>query len=339
MQGELKSKNQQISNHNIRLASETERILQVNEKVKQRLIDENKEFQLQLKLENQNMTNKLKKENEELFQTLQFDNSDITRKLVSPINSTTQVEFNKKNPMIQQIHSFIGHTDPIKSIVVSQDETIMLSGDEKGHIIQWNLLNKFPHHYSNFHSDIIWSIKLSVCGKYAYTFGGDGTICKFNIVNRSFVKKFNKIHDNPITCAEVLFNDKYIVTGESDGSIKLLRLDDDMDLVLVKKFDKIHQNFVSAISATSNCSTIVSSSSDSSLVIWNDILSQAVSSDPQNYFIKSNQIIREAHKGTIWSCMFGKKDRFVYSTGADMAVKQWYLRPDKTLEIKSCLAG
>lgn len=307
-----------------------------NERIKNKLIDENKELQLQLKLENQYMKNKLRKENEDLIQKLQQENSDLKRKIHSPKRNGSEFDSNKKNPILRQVFSYIGHTEPIKSIVISKDETIMLTGDDKGHLIQWDLINKYPHHYGEFHSDIIWSIKISTCGQYAYTFSGDCTICKFNIANKSFERKYSKIHESPITCCEVLLDDQYFVTGEANGEIKILKFDYNMDFVVVKEFDKLHKSFVSSITATSNGYTIVTASSDSTLIVWNNVLAQVACDDIPA--ILAGSIVEDAHKGTIWNCTFGKNDKFLYSTGSDMNLKQWSLKYLQ-LELKTSLTG
>jgi WD40 repeat protein len=168
--------NKQVLERNLRLEHENRKIKEEHQALHSSLLSQNRDLQTKLELENEYLKLKLQQDHHQFVQKLK-DESDVYI-LNSPgrKNNASQWTQDKiiysENPTLEFDHMYAGHVHPVKCLTVDSKETVLLSGDEKGCVVQWDLINNYPHHYGPYHTDTVWVILLTPCERYFYTFAG-----------------------------------------------------------------------------------------------------------------------------------------------------------------------
>jgi WD40 repeat protein len=168
--------NKQVLERNLRLEHENKKIKDEHQALHSSLLSQNRDLQTKLSLENEYLKLRLQQDHHQFVQKLKDESEVYILNSPNPKNTTSQWTADKiiysENPLLEFSHLHSGHTHPVKCLSIDSKETVLLSGDQSGCIIQWDLKNNYPHHYGPYHTDTVWAILLTPCEKFFYSFSG-----------------------------------------------------------------------------------------------------------------------------------------------------------------------
>lgn len=154
-----------------------------------------------------------------------------------------------------------GHTGQIKTIDISQDSLLLISGGKDSSIVIWDFINQMKLKTLTFQGSIVTSIKISPDNKF-FVSGGINKICIYDIKNDKLIREIN---NNAITtCVAFSPDSKIVATSNSDNSINIFDVGTGNLLTKLKG----HKSWVRSLAFSNDGTKLISCGDDSKIIKW-----------------------------------------------------------------------
>jgi WD40 repeat protein len=171
---------------------------------------------------------------------------------------------------------FVGHEDWVRSVVISPDGNLIVSGSKDKTVRLWDLEGKLICQFPKEHTDWIFSIAIwqdleDLDKSFIVSGSVDSTIRRWNLKGQPIGEPFNG-HEGWVRSVAVTNNGKWIVSGSEDKTIRLW----DLNGNCIKVFEG-HENRVLSVAVWQDPKSsdgedigfIVSGSADHTIRLWN----------------------------------------------------------------------
>lgn len=122
----------------------------------------------------------------------------------------------------EQLSSFAGYSQSIRSVDISRDGQVAASGAQDGTIVVWDVATQAERARLQGHTEAIWSVRFSHDGHWLVSSAEDGYVILWDIASASEIQRFTT--QKP-PAYEVSFSpdDQLILIGEQGGRIEIWR--------------------------------------------------------------------------------------------------------------------
>jgi WD40 repeat protein len=215
--------------------------------------------------------------------------------------------------------AFVGHDDWIRSVLISPDGNLIISGSKDRTICVWDLEGnqtaQFPKEHSNWIFSIaMWQDSEEPSNSFIVSGSEDNTIRLWDLNGNC--KQVFEGHEGWVRCITIANKGKLIISGSEDNTIRLWGLDGKC-----KKIFDGHENRVLSIavwqdynlSNSDNTGFIASSSADRTIRLWNfngDSIGQPL----------------RGHTDWVREIKISSDGSFIASASKDKTVQTWDLK-------------
>jgi WD40 repeat protein len=204
---------------------------------------------------------------------------------------------------VLHVFSATGHGG-VRQIAISRDGRLMLSGQEAGTAIVWDLEQKSVLHVLSGHDWPVNGVAMSPDGTRAITGDIDGVLKYWDVGTGKLLRSW-KGHEQGVYGAAFTPDGHHLVTGSGDYTIKLWDLDAGQE---VRRFEG-HSGTVYAIALSDDGQRILSGSLDGTARLWDVTTGRELSS-----FM--------GYDGGVYAVAFGP-DGTVITGGRDRTIRIW----------------
>ena len=171
-------------------------------------------------------------------------------------------------PAEYKVKAQLGHSEGVKSVDISSDGFLGLTGSKDATVKLWDLRTGKEMRVLKGHSKDVTSVKFSPDGKLAVSGSEDKTIKLWNIVTGSEIKTFSG-HNHEVNAVSVSNDGKFVLSGSSDWTSNdhTIKLWDIVTGEESKTFYGHSQGIISVDFSPCN-NKILSSSNDDTTKLW-----------------------------------------------------------------------
>ncbi len=214
-----------------------------------------------------------------------------------------------------QRHHLQGHDKSVRSVSISNDGKIIVSGSEDKTIKVWNLETGKTHTLTG-HDGEVWSVSITDNGKTIVSGSEDKTIKVWNLETRKgeLIDTLTG-HHGSVLSVSISKDGQTIVSGSNDKTIKVWNLE-------TRKGELIHtltghHGPVISVNISNDGNTIVSGSKDKTIKVWN--------LETEKKLIHT----LTGHTGSVLSVSISKDGKTIVSGSDDKTIKVWNLETRK----------
>ena len=237
-------------------------------------------------------------------------------------------EYNPWRPF-ERLYTFGWHSDWVKSVAISPDGHIIVSGSRDKTIKVWNLhTGKLSRNFAG-HSDTVETVAISADGHIIVSGSHDKTIKVWNLHARELIRTLVG-HSDQVYCVAISADGQIIVSGGSEETIKVWNLHTGElirtigeHLWWVNSADGHSHNVVKTVAISADGQTFVSGSDDATIKVWN---------------LHTGKLIRTLAGHSYWvnTVAISADEHIIVSGSRDKTIKVWNLH---TGELERTLAG
>lgn len=181
--------------------------------------------------------------------------------------------------------TFQGHNADVKMVKFSpRDEDILFSCsfDETIKIWDYDLTNDdyISQNTLKNHRGTVWYIEFNKTGDKFFTCSDDKSLIMWGIdfncgedknpyENISKIFSIENLHNRPIYCCTLSFDEKFIFTASNDGDIGIVEVSDNKMELIGKEKDAHDEYNINCICINKNGTEIISCGDDCAIKIWN----------------------------------------------------------------------
>ncbi len=127
----------------------------------------------------------------------------------------------QKDLSYQKEEQFMLHESPVLSVAFSKNGELLCSGDQKGCIKVWRYRSgKCIREYKNAHENGVTTLRFSRDGGQILSGSFDGMVRCHGLKSGRVLKEFRG-HTSYVNCAIWLASEKLVLSGGSDGTVRL----------------------------------------------------------------------------------------------------------------------
>jgi len=237
-------------------------------------------------------------------------------------------EYNPWRPF-ERLYTFGWHSDWVKSVAISPDGHIIVSGSRDKTIKVWNLhTGKLSRNFAG-HSDTVETVAISADGHIIVSGSHDKTIKVWNLHTGELIRTLAG-HPDQVYCVAISADGQIIVSGGSEETIKVWNLHTGElirtigeHLWWVNSADGHSHNVVKTVAISPDGQTFVSGSDDATIKVWN---------------LHTGKLIRTLAGHSYWvnTVAISADEHIIVSGSRDKTIKVWNLH---TGELERTLAG
>lgn len=273
------------------------------------------------------------KENEDTIQQLTQQLNQVPRELNVPppqnfssfvINQSTGGSSSSSEPPSQPIyninliHTFKGHTNTIRSTILTSDGQYIISGSSDRTIRIWNLRTGALECRLLGHSDMVLSLGITHDDRYLVSAGWDNSLILWNLATRK-IECLITGNSEIVWCIAVTHNNEKLIFGTGEFTIKIWNLRTRQYSALLGG----HEGSVSCIAVDKEDRYIISGSEDKTIRGWR------LSNNQQEFILTG-------HNGYVMNICISIDNQFIVSGSQDKTIKIWSLQNKKAV---ATLAG
>nr|XP_023025065.1 TAF5-like RNA polymerase II p300/CBP-associated factor-associated factor 65 kDa subunit 5L [Leptinotarsa decemlineata] len=251
--------------------------------------------------------------------SIEYPKDEKFQKLLGVIN-----ELKKESTPIFNIKIHFSQLDIACGLLKRQCELVAFAEKNKVYLMPVHPLNSlFDLDDDNRqvvltnHSGQIYCMDMSPMNDMLVSGSGDGTICIYDLVNMTLVRKCVG-HLGPVYCVKVSGNGEFLVSGSMDGTARLWQLRNGNILRIFSG----HTQSVTCVDFHPNCLYVATGSTDKNIRLW---------------CINKSSSLRLLHfsKGTIFSLAFSPCGKKLASACEDKKIRVWDILTAKvTVELR-----
>jgi WD40 repeat protein len=278
----------------------------------------------------------------------------------------TNNEIRLWNGSSQQIRSFIGHKNWVRSLTFSPNEKFIASASDDQTVKIWDIESSQCVHTLEGHKERVWSVAFSPNGKLLASASEDKTIRIWDIENGKSIKILEE-HTSWIRSVAFSPDGTILASGSNDKTVKLWSISDDKVVKISKIKDlqdpenlKDSDKQIRSIAFSPDGKLLATGGRHQVIKLWNletndyteleehDIWIRAIAFSPDGKTLASGSddgIIKlwkvetancihtlRGHSAKIWSLAFSCKGLTLISSGDDQTVKLWDIANGKCLK-------
>jgi hypothetical protein len=219
---------------------------------------------------------------------------------------------------INLIHTLKGHTNTIRSTVLTSDGQFIISGSSDRTIRIWNLRTGGLESRLLGHSDMVLSLGITHDDRYLVSAGWDNSLLLWNLATRKIECQITG-NSEIVWCIAVTHNNEKLVFGTGEFTIKIWNLRTRQYSALLGG----HEGSVSCIAVTQDDKYIISGSEDKTIRGWK------LSNNQQEFILTG-------HNGYVMSVCISVDNQFIITGSQDKTLKVWSLQNKRAV---ATLAG
>jgi eukaryotic-like serine/threonine-protein kinase len=211
-----------------------------------------------------------------------------------------------------------GHTAPIRTLSLSADGTLLVSGSVDHTIKIWDMTTGRLRQTLTGHSAPVTSVALSQDGKTLVSGSEDKTIKIWNVPTSTLRHTLTE-HTAEVYAVALSSNGKTIASGSQDFTVKLWNAETG-ELIRTLSQPAGHRNAVSAVAISPDSQQIASGSWEKNVKLWD---------------LQTGKILRtfEGHQDQVTTVAF-LNDQTIASGSIDKSIRIWDTQSETFQEIK-----
>jgi WD40 repeat protein len=249
--------------------------------------------------------------------TAAIKNRDITQGVWDELKRQQQKQeeerkINWKNFTLAQ--TLTGHTDYVRSVLISPDGKTLFSGSDDKTIEIWELSSGKLIRTLTGHTHFVYSLAISPDGKTLFSASGDNTIKIWHWGNGEQLRTLNG-NSGCVYALAISPDGQKLVNGGADNTIKIWKLSNlSSDLRTLTG----HSETIFSLAISRDGKTLISGSNDKTIKIWE---------------FSSGREIRTltGHSSTVYALTISPDGQTLISGSADSTIKIWQLNTGKEL--------
>lgn len=234
----------------------------------------------------------------------------LKQKVFSPQFRTLTPSLVQTNAYLLSI--FIGHSDHVKTLAVSNDGKYILSGSSDKNMKLWDLETGKQIYTFEGHQGIIRAV-FFISKQQAVSAAEDGTLKLWDLESCECLHTFEG-HTSPIYTATFIAERMQVISGSADGILKIWDL---QNREFIYSF-QAHKSSINAIAVYCEEMQAISASSDKTFKLWDLENKKCISTF-------------KGHSGSVYAVAILTTQRQIISTSADRTIKLWDLQKCKCL--------
>jgi WD40 repeat protein/tRNA A-37 threonylcarbamoyl transferase component Bud32 len=267
---------------------------------------------------------------EEVLQDLNRKSSPKSPSVTPPPHQPLPQKIVSNNPLLLEL---IGHSEIVKSVAISPDGEMIVSGSNDKTIKIWNLKTGLLINTLTEHFDMVYSIAISPDGQTLVSGSYDKTIKIWNL-KTGVLKTTLTGHISLVYSVAISSDGQTLVSGSNDKTIKIRNLETGK----LKTTLTGHSNWVNSVTISPDGQTLVSGSNDKTIKIWN--LQNDYNINNFTFFPlfleDKLKTTLTGHTDRVNSVAISPDGQTLVSGSNDKTIKIWNL---KTGALKTTLAG
>jgi WD40 repeat protein/DNA-binding CsgD family transcriptional regulator len=213
----------------------------------------------------------------------------------------------------EQLDTWQGHDDWVRSVRFSPDGLTLASGSEDKTIRLWQVETGQCLMTLEGHRSWIRAVAFSPNGQQLVSGSDDGTVRLWDMASGTCLKIFEG-HTNVVRSVMFSPDGQQIASGSSDHTIRIWDAATGECLQLLKH----HHRGVRSIAFSPDGKLLASGSSDQTIVLWDRATGDCVKT-------------LNGHRGWVWSVNFSPDGQLLVSSSEDQTIKLWQLSTGKCL--------
>ncbi|KJR43702.1 serine/threonine protein kinase [Candidatus Magnetoovum chiemensis] len=213
------------------------------------------------------------------------------------------------------VRTYAGHSGMVKSIDVSEDNSLMLSsGSDDMEVRLWERTSSKCLNILKGHTDWVTCVKFYPDTKYAISGSNDKTLRLWKLNTAKSVIIYRG-HDDWVTCLALIPKGESMLSGSNDGTIRMWNIFNGKQI----KVFKGHSAGITSLTVTTDGLYAISSSVDMKICIWNII---------------TGKKLRElsGHTASIKTITLLPDGNHLLSGGDDKTIRLWNLKEGKEIK-------
>ncbi|CAD8190822.1 unnamed protein product [Paramecium pentaurelia] len=257
-----------------------------------------------------------------------------------------------KNIICKEKPYFQGHKDYIRSITISSDGSILISGGEDNLIILWNVKTCQQIQILEGHTNMVRQVCISHDNFILASGSNDKTIRLWSVKTGKQIEVLEG-HEDSVTCVNFSQDSSLLISGSNDNTIRIWNVKSKQILTILKG----HSETITSLQLFDNSKRLISSGQDKKIIIWDivnrcqcqilqnesEVLSISLHKDGQflssGYkdgriviwdIIELRQLcILEGHRSNVNSLGFTSNGQILASGSDDQSVRLWDVKTFK----------
>ena len=222
----------------------------------------------------------------------------------------------------QQKTPLQGHTSPVKSIEISNDGTLIVSGSGRkressipsdNSVRLWNFHEKKEIAVLEGHTGAVKTLVISRDNTYIVSGSRDKTVMVWNIKERTQDIIFAG-HTNTVQCVGMTSDNSVIVSGSDDTTIRIWSLRERVGIAVLIG----HSHCIKRLLLTNDNKYVISGSYDKTVRVWN----------LEN---KTEEDIFSSHNNLIASLAITTDSKYIITASLDNSVRIWRIKAQDNL--------
>src|SRR5579859_6618221 len=271
----------------------------------------------------------------------------IAEKMALPSQQGPQTTEESGTGNLTLYRTLKGHLGPVKSVALSLDGQVLVSGSDDNTIKVWDLHTGKELRTLRGHTDGVWSVALDSDGHTLVSGSIDRTIKVWDLHTGKEIRTCIG-HSDEVNAVLLSTIKQVIISGSDDNTIKVWDLHTGKELRTLRG----HTNAVWSIALSADGQTLVSGSEDHKIKVWNaqegrhlqtlighsdSVLSVALSANGKIlvsgskdetikvWDIEAGKELRTliGHTGPIWCVMLSEDEQVIASGSVDGTIKIW----------------
>jgi len=212
--------------------------------------------------------------------------------------------------------TFEGHTDSVRSVTLSADGRLALSGSHDKTLRLWEAATGRCVCIFEGHTDSVSSVSLSADNRWALSGSDDTTLRLWEVATGRCVRVFNG-HAGSVKTACLSANNRWVLSGSFDCTSRLWEVATDR---WVRAFGGLQTHVVSSVMLSADGRWALSGSYGTTLRLWD---------------VATGQCVRafDGHAGSISKVVLSSDGRWALSGSSDHTIRLWEIATGKCVRI------